>query len=305
MVQIGESQEMEFKYLIYKQKELAHGGRLPEGAHRLFLQLRRKNVTVAGVPCGTLAKYMDLHGIEPESALVIAAADATLEEARRLLVPSLGYKNPDFASEGLFGTDFVAEGFEEIDYYFLERVYQRGHKIPWRVIETKRCYLREMTPEDLPDLYRLYEGEGMTEYMEPLYEWEQEMAYVKAYIENMYRFYGYGMWLVKDRIDDRLIGRAGFDHYTANGKCMLEMGYAIGVPYQRKGYATEVCRALIAYAKGAGLLYDGLYCFVREKNEASIALLLKLGFEFQKITVRDGKKMRRYALKAGRKKDVK
>ena len=150
-----------------------------------------------------------------------------------------------------------------MDYYFLERVYQRYHDIPWRVIETKRCYLREMIPDDLPDLYRLYAGKGMTEYMEPLYGWDEEMEYTKSYIENMYRFYGYGMWLVKDRMTDELIGRAGFDHYVVDGERILEMGYAIGVPYQRMGYASEVCQALIAYAKSAHLGYEELYCFVQ------------------------------------------
>lgn len=285
---------MKFEYLIYKQRELEENGRLNEDAQRLFARARRKGITVEEISEGSLYEYFRAGRILPELVLVIASTDGTLKEAEELSAASLGYRSPEFPDESLSRTDYVAEGLEEVDVYFLERVYQRKHGIPWRVIETKRCYLREMTLSDLPDLYRLYEGKGMTEYMEPLYGWEEEKKYAKAYIETMYRFYGYGMWLVKDRATDELIGRAGFDHYTDGGETLLEMGYAIAASRQRKGYATEVCRAMIEYAKGAETGYDKLYCFVREGNAASQALLRRLEFSFQNTTVRDGQNMLRY-----------
>lgn len=294
--QTGESEEMGFRYLIYKQKELEQNGRLCEGAGRLLGEVRRKGVSVAVINCQSLKEYIEEHHILAEEILVVAARDETLKEAKDISAAALGYNNPDFASESLRDTDYVAEGFEEVDYYFLERVYQRKHHIPWRVIETKRCYLREMTLYDLPDLYELYAGDGMTKYMEPLFDREEETEYTKAYIQNMYRFYGYGMWLVKDRMTHRLIGRAGLNHCEPEGECVLEMGYAIGVPYQKKGYAAEVCRAVIDYAKCADLGFDKLYCFVQPGNEASMALLHKLGFAHMGSCMSDGKKMCKYVV---------
>ena len=49
------------------------------------------------------------------------------------------------------------------------------------------------------------------------------------------------MWIVCDRNTGELIGRAGVEHREELGG-ELELGYAIGVPWQRQGYATEVCR---------------------------------------------------------------
>lgn len=285
---------MELKYLVYKKEELEHGGHPDEDARRLFARVQRHGITVAEISEGSLREYFWAKQILPELSLVIASTEETLKEAEALLAAALGYQNPDFPDEPLGRVEYVAEGLEEVDVSFLERVYQRKHGIPWRILETKRCYLREMTLSDLPDLYRLYEGEGMTKYMEPLYEREEEEAYAKAYIRTMYRFYGYGMWLVKDRLTNELIGRAGFDHYIENDETLLEMGYAIAASRQRRGYATEVCEAMIAYAKEAAIGYDKLYCFVREGNAASRALLLRLGFSFQTRTVRDGKDMLRY-----------
>ncbi len=287
---------MEFQYLIYKRVELEHNGRLSAELQRLLGEVRRYGVLTAVIDQGTIPEYLKEHAVRPEDVLVIAAADETLREIAGLPAAAVGYRNAEFSKEGLYQADILVEGFEEVDYYFLERIYQRKHGIPWRVVETRRCYLREMTTEDLPDLYNLYSEAGMTEYMEPLYEWEEELAYTKAYIANMYQYYGYGMWLVKDRNTYELIGRAGLNNLEFEGQYLLEMGYAIDVSRQRMGYATEVCEAVIEYAKAAELGYEKLYCFVQEGNEASKALLKRLGFAFLRHCIRNGRKMELYEI---------
>ena len=103
--------------------------------------------------------------------------------------------------------DMVVEGFEEVDMIFLQRVYERHFNIPWTILETKRCIVRELELSDMDDLFSMYAEPGMTDYMEGLYEYEEELEYQKAYIENMYRFYGYGMWLVFEKKTGTLIGR--------------------------------------------------------------------------------------------------
>ncbi len=55
--------------------------------------------------------------------------------------------------------------------------------------------------------------------------YEEEREYQQAYIEQMYRFYGYGMWIVCDRNTGELIGRAGVEHREELGG-ELELGYA-------------------------------------------------------------------------------
>ena len=52
--------------------------------------------------------------------------------------------------------------------------------------ETDRCLIRELSLSDLPALYELYDKPGMTDFVEPLYDYETELEYQKAYIENMY-----------------------------------------------------------------------------------------------------------------------
>lgn len=188
--------------------------------------------------------------------------------------------------------DMYAEGMEEIGLDFLRRVYQRHHRLPWTILETERCIVKEFSMDYLDDLFDLYAGEGMTDYMEPLYPYEQEREYQQAYIENMYRFYGYGMWIVCEKATGKLIGRAGIDYRSEAGD-EPHLGYAIAVPYQRQGYATEVCRAIIDYAR-AELEFPVLCCLIEENNRKSIGLAGKLGFVPEGTIEINGKNMRKF-----------
>ena len=122
---------------------------------------------------------------------------------------------------------------------------------------------------------------------------EDEIAYTKAYIENMYVYYGYGMWLVCDRENGEIIGRAGLNTQEIEDEIVLEMGYLIRQEYQRQGYAYEVCTAIMDYAKEASG-FSELSCLVEEENHPSLGLLQKLGFSFRKEVDILGKRMKRY-----------
>lgn len=167
------------------------------------------------------------------------------------------------------GTRYAVESLAELDIEYLERVRRRYNHIPWDIGETERCLIRELSLSDLPALYELYDKPGMTDYVEPLYDYETELEYQKAYIENMYGFYEYGMWLVFSKETGKLIGRAGLEHD--------ELGYMIAPELQNLGYATEVCHFIIDYAR-ENTDFEELYCRIDERNEASMRLAKKLGF---------------------------
>ena len=133
------------------------------------------------------------------------------------------------------------------------------------------------------------------EYMEGLYPYEQEYAYQKAYVESMYRFFGYGMWLVFEKETGKLVGRAGIEHREELGG-ELELGYAIAKPYWGRGYATEVCQAIINYAKEE-LGFPSICSLIEPENAVSIHLAEKLGFQFEKEVKLTCKKYKKYVQK--------
>ena len=150
--------------------------------------------------------FLSRHHVKPEECMLLATDPEEVAWAKKDAdsdsdqLTIIGYEVPDFSKQmPLSNVDMLLLGLEEVDTEFLLRTFQRKHHLPWRILETKRCYLREITLDDMDDLFDLYNKKGITDYIEPLYERQEEEEYQRAYIENMYGYYGYGMWLAKEK----------------------------------------------------------------------------------------------------------
>ena len=295
-LQLSETQN---KRDISQQQANGNGKETSQEVYLWDGRLRREDTLVKKI-----GNTLEKNGIHPREVLLIAATDRSVEAAKKLGIAVAGYVNPLFPEQSFAGETMVIEGFEEVDGEFLERGYRRGHGLPWTIAVTKRGLLREMTVDDLDDLIRLYEQPGITwrldekgnripGFIEPLYPREEEKAYQEAYISNMYGYYGYGMWAVTDRESGKLIGRAGLDHREYDSGVELEMGYLIDPAYQRKGIATEVCGAIMDFAR-ENLDFSRVNALTDSANQASVALLEGLGFVYLEDFPVAGKPMRRY-----------
>lgn len=266
---------------------------LLDGLYRYGVQIINLDMYQADRP-EKLQVILELHQLKPKECLLLAASDRTLSVIEGMEVASVGYLNPALPGQKLSQAEILVEGFEEVDFYFLERMYQRKHGIPWTVIETERCFLREMTLDDLDALYELYQGKSITRYTEGLYEErEKEEEYTRAYIQNMYRFYGYGMWIAVEKSTGKIIGRAGLNNRELHGKPSLELGYIIGEAFQNQGYGFELCQGILKFAK-EGTEFEEIHCLIQKENEISIHLAEKLGFLWQEEVKIQGKPLQRY-----------
>lgn len=182
-----------------------------------------------------------------------------------------GNRDQDFS-----GFLFAVEDPEDLEPEYVERVYRRLKGLPWYILQTSRCVVRETVPEDVDAFYRIYSDPAITEFMEDLYpEVEAEKQYVREYIEKVYTFFGFGVWTVLEKESGAVIGRAGFSY--REGFEDPELGFIIGVPWQRRGYAEEVCRAVLAYGWTA-LAFEQVQALVETENIPSLHLCGKLGF---------------------------
>ncbi len=196
-------------------------------------------------------------------------------------------KNADFAD-----IPYAVEGFEGVDAVFMDEIYRRFKGIPWTILETERLLVREMTEQDLDALYEVYADPSISLYTEGLYEdKDEERAYIRDYIKHVYAFCGYGIWSVIHKESGKMIGRAGLA--CRDGFDTPELGYVIGVPYQKQGYATEVCRAILAYADDR-LGFSEIRAVFEPENQASQKLCEKLNFIKEGEVQLDGKKMLQY-----------
>lgn len=209
-------------------------------------------------------------------------ARAAKAEGRYVVLsyPVQGMTEVDSLADYPYAIETTEEKLEDSVYStYLEHVLCRFRGEPCHILDTERCSIREITPEDVDRLYEIYSDPQITEFMEDLFEnREDEIAYTEDYIRCHYGFYDFGMWVVQERGSGLVIGRAGFD--MRQGCEIPELGFVICREFQRQGYAMEVCRALLAYGKEQ-LGFDAVGSFTNPENTASVCLLDKLGFVYQ------------------------
>ena len=184
------------------------------------------------------------------------------------------------------GVRYAIEDVSALEYRSYEEVYKRLAGIPWDILETKRLQVRESILQDVDEFYRIYREPAITRYMENLFpEKEAELAYMKAYISQIYGFYGYGLWSVLLKEEGRVIGRAGLS--VREGYELPELGFVIETACQHRGYGYEVCSGVLDYAEKE-LAFGKVQALVKEKNVNSLLLLDKLGFAYNhNVTVKD------------------
>lgn len=208
--------------------------------------------------------------------LFVADSAAVLEELMGRGDSAIAFLHENNGQENLSGAAYAITDIESLEWESLEKAYLRLTGQPWTIMETKRCVIRETAVEDVEEFYGIYAEPSITRYMENLFpDPADEIEYTKNYIREIYGFYGYGLWTVVCRENGRIIGRAGLS--WRQGFDIPELGFVIAVPYQGKGYAYEVCSAIVEYGEQQ-LGFREIQALVKKENKASANLCMKLGF---------------------------
>lgn len=167
----------------------------------------------------------------------------------------------------------LLESPEEVSVDYLNMVYCHEKRLPATVAETKRCFIREMTAEDMDALYEILTEEETAKYLPAKAgSKKEELEKLVSYVSCVYSFFGYGYWGVFDKNTGELIGRAGFKE----GEYPLEAGYVIKRSHWGRGLATEVLEELVRYAE-VELGSTEIYANIDERNTASLRVAEKCG----------------------------
>lgn len=239
--------------------------------------------------------FKKIDQIKKDAVLLITDKEYDCKQALSNNIAVIAYLHDENKRSDFSKVQYVLEGFDEVDEEYLHRTYKRIKKLPWNILETKRCRIREITVEDVDALYEIYREPQITYYMENLYEDpNDEKEYTRGYINHIYAFYDYGMWIVEKKDTGELIGRAGLEF--REGYDGLELGYVIGAKYQRQRYAYEVCKAILEYAFDK-LNCNSVYSLIHKNNTASVELCKKLGFGNAGTVFVDNEYLERYVVK--------
>ncbi len=172
---------------------------------------------------------------------------------------------------------YLVTGMEAITDVYLERVYRRFHGMPWDILETERCVVRESTEEDAEVILQLYEESKEFALQAPFSNPQEGRDYIQKYRQRVYEFYEYGLWTIEEKRSGRMIGIAGLENQIFEEKEYMALGYIIGRAWRRQGYGEEVCRAILEYGR-TELELSKVHCFIAPDNKGSQALAEKLGF---------------------------
>ena len=108
------------------------------------------------------------------------------------------------------------------------------------------------------------------------------------------RAHGFSKWMVLDRESGRRIGDAGLMHMPGTGE--IELGYRITPAWWGRGLATEAGEAWLRHGLEA-LGIPRIIAFAHPNNAASLRVLKKLDFTFQRMDEMAGMHARVYTIR--------
>jgi RimJ/RimL family protein N-acetyltransferase len=160
--------------------------------------------------------------------------------------------------------------------------------LPGQVIaETARLRLRAMSDRDDADAALMLELLNDPAFIRHIADrgvrtLEQAREYLRNGALRSYAGHGFGMYAIQRKDTDALIGNCGL--VSREGLDGPDLGYALLPAHAGQGFACEAAQAVIADAS-TRLGITCLRAIVNPDNVASIGLLQKLGFEFDRMIV--------------------
>ena len=157
------------------------------------------------------------------------------------------------------------------------------------VFETDRQVVRRLTVEDAPFILRLLNEPSFLEHIGD--RGVRNLADAKQYILSgpvaSYDRHGFGLFLVQLKDGGHPIGICGLLKREALDD--VDLGFAFVPESWSKGYAFESATATLAYGRDTHHL-KRVVAIVSPGNVASINLLVKLGFYFERMVLMPGDK---------------
>ena len=149
------------------------------------------------------------------------------------------------------------------------------------IIETDRLILKELKENSEEDYNSLCE---ILKDKETMYAYEHSFTEGEC-IEwferqiNRYKTYGFGLWAVISKENNKLIGQAGLTMQNIDTKIngsneLLEIGYLFNKNYWKRGFAIESAISCKQYAFDK-LNADRVYSIIRDNNTASQKVAIK------------------------------
>lgn len=145
--------------------------------------------------------------------------------------------------------------------------------------ETDRLIVRQYMISDIGELFKIMSDIRMHKYTKDKNNpWDEQRTeeYIKYMINKDFKTLDCFHGAVIEKSANQLIGLCGLNPYKS---CEPEIEFKIGVPYWRKGYATELGKQIIKESFAATDI-KGIYGMARPENIASRKVLVRIGMKY-------------------------
>jgi RimJ/RimL family protein N-acetyltransferase len=163
------------------------------------------------------------------------------------------------------------------------------------VVETERLILRPPNRADVQPMFEIHQDPDVMRFVGKPGDISVAWRNVAMMIGH-WQMLGYGMWVVVNRADREVIGRAGL--WNEEGCPGLELGWLIRKSAWGQGYATEAAQASLRWA-WKNVKGDHIISVIHAENAPSIRIAEKLGQHPEKTEIVDGAKMLTYGICRG------
>lgn len=152
------------------------------------------------------------------------------------------------------------------------------------ILETERLYMRELTQDDFKDLCKILQDKETMYAYEGAFSFAEVQEWLDRQISR-YKKWGFGLWAVILKENDKLIGQCGLTVQPWKNGEVLEIGYLFNRSYWHNGYATEAAKACKEYA--FEILDANEVCsIIRDTNTASQNVALRNGMTVSDSSVK-------------------
>ncbi len=151
---------------------------------------------------------------------------------------------------------------------------------------TPRLLAERLTPAHLPDVQRMDRNAEFMAHLGGVRDGVATLSYLERNLAH-WATHGFGLWLLRDRVHEALIGRAVVRHLDVEGSDEVEVGYGFYPEFWGRGLATEVACACVRIGR-TQLGLPSVVAVTLPTHGASQRVMLKAGLAYEREIVHEG-----------------
>lgn len=152
--------------------------------------------------------------------------------------------------------------------------------------ETPRLSAERLTPAHFDALRIMDTDPEFMALLGGVRETDKTAAYLERNLEH-WRNHGFGLWILREKAEHRLAGRACLRHLTIDDADEVEVGYGFHPGFWGRGLATEIAAVCLQYAV-ATLHLPSVVALTLPTNQGSRHVLSKVGLVYERDIDHEG-----------------